>query len=272
MAQNLKIYVSQQSFDDEDEYEIVSSNIDLLNALLNEYLNEDEIHPASLQSYYVDYYHAQVHNGGFSQFVYNTGANGRIFALVEQGLAAMGAEQNLDLFRRAISSLQQFDEAQMEAFLNGEYFGENETRDILNQVSDDFFDLDKQENLIDHNGQWLKHHPDIHCVQDEEEWQRIVADLVAAIPNLEERKAAAKAARSRYAKLIDALCQAFGLEFVSINAGDFVEYQGNRYLAWYFSTDQGTRYMLDFGGEAAIFDYKNQTEIGRIDAGGFDPE
>ena len=27
MAQNLKIYVSQQSFDDEDEYEIVSSNI-----------------------------------------------------------------------------------------------------------------------------------------------------------------------------------------------------------------------------------------------------
>ena len=71
MAQNLKIYVSQQSFDDEDEYEIVSSNIDLLNALLNEYLNEDEIHPASLQSYYVDYYHAQVHNGGFSQFVYN---------------------------------------------------------------------------------------------------------------------------------------------------------------------------------------------------------
>ena len=45
MAQNLKIYVSQQSFDDEDEYEIVSSNIDLLNALLNEYLNEDEIHP-----------------------------------------------------------------------------------------------------------------------------------------------------------------------------------------------------------------------------------
>lgn len=66
MAQNLKIYVSQQSFDDEDEYEIVSSNIDLLNALLNEYLNEDEIHPASLQSYYVDYYHAQVHNGGFS--------------------------------------------------------------------------------------------------------------------------------------------------------------------------------------------------------------
>ena len=45
MAQNLKIYVSQQSFNDEDEYEIVSSNIDLLNILLNEYLNEDEIHP-----------------------------------------------------------------------------------------------------------------------------------------------------------------------------------------------------------------------------------
>ena len=96
-----------------------------------------------------------------SQFVYNTGANGRIFALVEQGLAAMGAEQNLNLFRRAISSLQQFDEAQMEAFLDGEYFGENETRDILNRVSDDFSDLDKQENLIDHNGQWLKRHPDI---------------------------------------------------------------------------------------------------------------
>ena len=272
MAQNLKIYVSQQSFDDDDVSEIIYSNIYLLNTLFGEYLSEDEIHPASLQSYYVDYYLAQVNNGGFSQFVYNTGANGQIFALVEQGLAAMGAEQNLNLFRRAISSLQQFDEAQMEAFLNGEYFGENETRDILNQVSDDFFDLDKQENLIDHNGQWLKRHPDIYCVQDEDEWQRIVADLVAAIPNLEERKAAAAAVRPRYAKLIDALCRELGLELVSINAGDFVEYQGNRYLAWYFSTDQGTRYMLDFGGEAAMFDYKNRTEIGRIDASGFDPE
>ena len=30
--------------------------------------------------------------------------------------------------------------------------------------------------------------------------------------------------------------------------------------------------MLDFGDEAAMFDYKNQTEIGRIDASGFDPE
>lgn len=139
-------------------------------------------------------------------------------------------------------------------------------------MCDDFFDLDKQENLIDHNGQWLKRHPDIYCVQDEDEWQRIVADLVAAILNLEERKAAAEAARPRYAKLIDALCRKLGLELVSINAGDFVECQGNRYLAWYFSTDQGTRYMLDFGGEAAMFDYKNRTETGRIDASGFDPE
>jgi hypothetical protein len=54
----------------------------------------------ALLSYYVDYYLAEVNNGGFAQFVYNTAWKPRVVALVKQGLSAIGALKHAELFWR----------------------------------------------------------------------------------------------------------------------------------------------------------------------------
>ena len=61
------IIVSQQSLDSDDAYDIIMSNIDSLNEAFNRYLDYDDVSVAALQSYHVDYYLAQVENGGFSR-------------------------------------------------------------------------------------------------------------------------------------------------------------------------------------------------------------
>jgi len=60
--QTQKIVVSQQSFDSEDHYDLIYSNIENLNGLFARYLDYAEVPTATLQSYHVDYYLAQVLN------------------------------------------------------------------------------------------------------------------------------------------------------------------------------------------------------------------
>src|SRR4051812_5684805 len=63
------IVVSTKSFGSKEAEDIVESNVSFVNALFDEYLTGEEVHPDALRSYYVDYYLDQVNNGGFSQFV-----------------------------------------------------------------------------------------------------------------------------------------------------------------------------------------------------------
>lgn len=67
-----QVTITKESMEDEDPYGVILSNIDIINDLLSNHVRHDEICIQSLKSYYVDYYLAQVNNGGFSQFVYNS--------------------------------------------------------------------------------------------------------------------------------------------------------------------------------------------------------
>jgi hypothetical protein len=58
------IIVTQEAMDSPDSYDLVMSNIDVVNGLFSRYLNEEEICREALYSYYVDYYLAQAYNGG----------------------------------------------------------------------------------------------------------------------------------------------------------------------------------------------------------------
>src|SRR5215510_6523910 len=95
------VIVSDQSFASTDPYDIISSNIEFVNALFGEHLRADEIAPDALRSYYVDYYLAQVNNGGFSQFVYNSHWSPLMNGYIREGLAAMKAAGHLALFNES---------------------------------------------------------------------------------------------------------------------------------------------------------------------------
>ncbi len=67
-----KIIVSDNSFKSNEPYDIINSNITVINLLREEGVDDENINEDSLTSYYLDYYLAQYNNGNFSQFVWNT--------------------------------------------------------------------------------------------------------------------------------------------------------------------------------------------------------
>ncbi|MBP2546122.1 DMP19 family protein [Acinetobacter guillouiae] len=255
------ILISKQSLDSDDHYDVIMSNIDSLNGLFEHYVEYDEVSAEALYSYFVDYYLAQVNNGGFSQFVYNTGWDAFMVKHVREGLKAMNATAHSALFEQSADLIDQFSDEQLEQFLEGEYFGENEQRDILNAFDDQFYALNDSEDLIEINSRWLKQHPKLQVV-DEDQILTIVEQVAAKIPNLEQRKQQAAENSPRYFKIIQALCQQASQELDRITIGDpSHEYNGQEIVAWHFLTDAGHFYMLDLGDQALMFDENDQQII-----------
>jgi len=151
-----KIIISEKSANSEVPYDIVSSNISVVNVLLEEGLREEQIHKDALASYYVDYYLAQVENGGLSQYIYNSKNQKIVNDRVAYGLEKINAVKHLQFFNEKISMLDKMPKDKVDDFLSGEYFGENQTRDELND--DGFFNID--EEIIELNSKWLKNHSD----------------------------------------------------------------------------------------------------------------
>ena len=135
------VVVSKSSLESDDPYDVVYSNITFLNALQSEHFAPTELSADAMRSYYVDYYLAQVNNGGFSQFVYNSGWEQETIRCVREGLLAMGANQHYELFNQSATILDRLGPDGLEKFFESEYFGENEERDILNEFDDKFYDL-----------------------------------------------------------------------------------------------------------------------------------
>ena len=151
------IIVSEKSYSSPDLYDIVYSNITVVNLLREENVTDDLIHPDSLISYFIDYYLAQSNNGGFSQFVYNSRWNHDLNSKIELGLETIGAIEHLKYFRRQKQVVESINPQELISYFQSEYFGENETRDKLK--NDAYFDI--EENLIDLNGKWLRNHSDL---------------------------------------------------------------------------------------------------------------
>ena len=248
------ILVSQQSLDSDDSYAVIESNIDSVNALLERLVEDEEITPEALKSYYVDYYLAQLKNGGFAQYIYNIGCDGDIIEYVQQGLADMQAVKHAALYQKSLDVIDRLSEEQLDRFLDGEFFGDNAERDLLNEFNVEFYTLnDADENLIELNSRWLKAHPQLQAL-DQDALEAQFDAIAAKIPNLEEREAENLENQPRYVLAIGALCEATGQELDRITAGDPThEYEGQPSLAWHFLTDAGHFYMLDMGDKALMF-------------------
>ncbi|MGL4408534.1 MAG: DMP19 family protein [Zoogloea sp.] len=159
MAQKtFHIVVSDKSFSSEDPLDILQSNISFVNELWNRGVSRDFVAEDSWCSYYVDYYHSQLMNGGFSQFVFNCDWDDDVIGYLKAGLASMGAENHLALLVEG-ERLVQSDPDKLRAFFASKYFGTNDYRDHLNSITDRMFDADKAESLVSLNATWLRQHP-----------------------------------------------------------------------------------------------------------------
>lgn len=261
------VVVTDTSFQSDDSYQIVESNIYFVNALFEEYLTEEEVPRDALRSYYVDYYLAQVNNGGFSQFVYNSRWNPQLIAFVRDGMRAIGAKRHLELFEENARFVERFGQDRLEEYFGSEYFGENQDRDDLNAPNDRFFEVEKQEDLLALNATWLRTHPKL-VVLTTEQMRAEIRRRGQAISDRERRVAEALANEPRYMKLIRALCAQAGFELQRVTAGDPVRvHDGVQTIGWHFITDQGHHHMVDVGGRAIMFRGHSTTDsVCEVDA------
>lgn len=164
-----KIIVSQNAFDSSDFYDIINSNISVINLLLEEGAEDGQIHKDAHISNILNFYDAQYRNGNFSQFVWNSGWDAEINDYVEQGLKAIGATKHLALFQKMKAVADGFSQNEMETFLNSEYFGTNPLRDRLK--NDEFYEID--EDISELNAKFLKNHPDLQVLSIDEMYRTL---------------------------------------------------------------------------------------------------
>jgi len=157
MKKTEKIIVSENSFNNEDPYMLVNSNITVVNLLREEGIEINNIHDDSMISYYIDYYNTQYENGNFSQFVWNSKWSSEINNRIISGLEKIGAEKQLQLFIEQSQKVEALPAEALKSFLHGEYFDENSVREMLKNKR--FYEID--ENIVALNSQWLRNHPDL---------------------------------------------------------------------------------------------------------------
>jgi len=261
-----KIALSDTSYESSDPRAVIESVISFVNGLLEQYLTLEEIPVDAVRSYYVDYYLAQVENGGFSQFVHNCGWDPVVVARVREGLHVMGAARHLALFERAARVLDGFKAEQLTAYLDGDYFGDNADRDALDDaITEEIITLCEIEDLTLLNSRWLRSLPNV-VTMTESAVRDQIARLGAALPDRELRVARARAREPEYMKLIRALCDAASQQLARVTGGDPTHlHQGKQTIAWHFLTDRGHHYMVIHDDVATMFVGDSNDPVTSID-------
>jgi hypothetical protein len=256
------IIVSRESAESADPQAIVQCNVDVVNALRKALLLPEEISQDAWLSYYVDYYLAQVQNGGFSQFVYNSKWADRVIVLVTEGLVSMGAKRHFALFKEGASLVNSFG-TRIRAFFSSDYFGTNAGRDRLDGITNRFYEVDRVEGLLGLNANWLKSHPNLKLLP-EQELRGAVERRASLIPDLAQREALARSNEPVWLRNIRALCALSGQSLVRLNAGTGQAYEGKTVFAHHFSTDRGHHYMIEVDGKALLFNGTTNVRVAEL--------
>lgn len=254
----IPLLVSREAVASAEPYDIVLSNIEVVNELAD-LLSPDELNQAALTSYYTDFYYAQVRDGGFALFVYNSGWSPLVLDAVAAGLDALDATRQAEVFAKARDFVDTLTEDELQGFFESDPFGENELRDRINAAAAGF--QDAEADVVERNAAYLRGNPALVAVP-EEQLADAIEDVFAALPDRAEREAALEAMpEPEYIQIIEALCELAEEELERVTAGTPTE---DGEIIWHFLTDKGARYYTENDGEAVMFDAEGDTELARV--------
>ena len=221
-----EIIISIDSFHSKNEHDIVSSNNQYITKLFQNDMEEDKISEDALKSYYVDYYLSHIQYGSFLEFIKDFSNKPKILYYIYAGLETLGTQKHLALFQKV--------------FFEENNFLENNTLD------DEFKSIQKSENLLHLNHNWLINHPQLIIMNRE----YIDKKIQAHIEEYKEDK--------RHVKIIKQLCTIIDEEFIAVTAGDI----NNIYnRAWYFKTTKGRYYMIEKNNIVTMYNSFTKKEV-----------
>ena len=265
------VVLTSSSIETTDE-EAVEANVSVVDAMHTALLRTEEMSPVAVRSYYVDFYLTQALEGGFAQYVFMSIDRAETDTLIREGMAGMGASAHLDLFNRTVEAFGALSEEETEQYLDGGLDDTDEAPDgvlRMEELDGEFEELLESENITALNAAWLRGQADL-VVLDDEEVGLYIQRLAALIPDLPERQAQADAEALEDAPdfeiIIRELCSIAGYELVKITMGDpNYMHDGDKTLAWHFSTDHGDFLMVEEDDEAFMINPETQEIVAAVE-------
>ncbi len=173
-----------------DKYQLALDVVDFINQAAHEALfYRGEVPPDAFRAYHVDYYIAQVQNGGHGQFAHNSRWSKVIIDNINQGLTEIGHQKALEIFRNFVSF--SYDEpARFQSVIDGSGFGTIDP--FIQNLDDEFFEF-VSDSLCFALREWIKKMPNLRPLS-EEDFQYELRNLAKNNPNYLERRSALVAA------------------------------------------------------------------------------
>ncbi len=271
----MKVYIAHSRFHAENKYQRIQSVIDYVNQLLGGLYEYAEIHPQAMETYFIDYYLAQVENGGFEQFFRNSRFSEDINQYILNGLKNIGADQHYIIFQNSLNILKSLSKESLNNFLNDPY---NELLDealtpilsSLNELDSKFYSC--PQSLLDINYEYIGKIKDVEILQDDNVQQKIKI-LLDNVPDYEERLEKQKKFEieneSPISKIAKALCTEYQQELISINSIDYgqdyvneekvLENSENGNFYCYLTTSMGFYYYIYNQGNNTANLYQGDT-------------
>ncbi len=155
-----EIILSENAFNSPDPYQVILSNISVINVLREEGIEDSDLYDDALISYLVDYFYTQTAEGGFSQFVWNSRWSEEINEMIAVGLDQMNAPIHLAYFEKQQRRMKALSSVKAKKFFDQPFSEKNTIKTTIDDAT--FSSLD--ENLIELHAEWLKNHPQLRVL------------------------------------------------------------------------------------------------------------
>jgi hypothetical protein len=255
------ILVDAAVLDSAEPYDLVHADIHFVNwALSDAMLIPGEFPPEALFAYHVDFYLAQVNNGGHGQFAGNSQMSAPTIRNIEQGLAAIGAADFQAVFADFLAMMRSDADLARRTLETRGFTG---TPEEIKALDERFFALNGTDRLIAQNATWLRGLASLKPLSADA-MQAELAAIKASNRLLAARQAKLAAEReAREAKdpvysSAKRLCAVAGLTFAGFTAGRAAAKPGH--MIFGMRTSDGVRMMLLGPDEAVLMD-KDQTNV-----------
>ena len=179
------VFLSRSALESVRPEAVVRCNREVVNRLLESHLEPTEIHQDAMRSWAVDYYARLVASGGHQKVAADTSGQFLTLRYVREGLAAMGALVQgdlFDLFETLLSSGEpRFDRVERRGTRGGSA--------PLGVLDERFRAVDRKQPLAALNGRWLASRDAVRLVEDAD-LPGVLASLTKRHPDLERRSVA----------------------------------------------------------------------------------